>query len=138
MKTRRKSEMENEWRYEEFLHWTLKLYGPFLSWLVCLPHFSPLINLLHSLSVLVLSLLSQDHTHPIIMPDMTENLTLYCCYFLLRFNNGIPYRQIFCTGYLHSYNRLNKRVLSDTRITTLVFPPLRYLLLWIIYPQFFK
>ena len=42
---------DNEWnkkisRYKHFLHWSSALYGPLLSWLVCLYPFYPFLHLL--------------------------------------------------------------------------------------------
>ena len=79
--------------------------GSLLSWFMCFPTFSILLQILHSLFVLVFFLLYWSHYLTTVMYSMIENLTLNCCYYTPEYNDDIPVRQLFCTGYLYACNR---------------------------------
>ena len=92
------------------LPWVLEpLYSlisvPSLSWLVCFPPFYIFLQLLCSLFVIVLFLLSLSHSLPTLLSALIETLTLNCCYCLLECNDDIPVRHIWCTFYSYAYNR---------------------------------
>ena len=70
---------KNNYIYEDFLHWTPKLYGPLLILLIFLSPLSPFLNLLQFLFVLVFFMLYWDHALPILVYYLIETLTLYCC-----------------------------------------------------------
>ena len=82
-------------------------------WLMCLPPLSIIIQLFHSLFVLGFFMLSWYHSRPTLLYNLLENLTLNYLYFILEFNDDIPFRQIWCTGYLFAYSRLKKRACYD-------------------------
>ena len=92
------------------LHWFLEpLYslisGPSLSWLMCLPPFSILLQLLCSLFVIVFFLLSWVHALPTLMSDLIETLTSHCRYCLLECNDDNPVRKLCCTVYIYACDR---------------------------------
>ena len=71
---------------EDSLHWTSALYVPLICWLsVCLPFLHSHIMCL--LFMLVSLLLYLAHAVPVFLSALLETLTLYCCYYLVEFNN---------------------------------------------------
>ena len=102
--------------------WNL-IYVTSLSWLMCFTPFSILLQILHSLFVLVFSLLYWDHALPTFLYDMLETLTLHFCYFIFECNDDIPVRNIFCNVHIYAYNKCLKRAWSDEPKSTLIFLP---------------
>ena len=77
-------------------------------WLTCVAFL--LFNLLSVALVICVFffLLYWTHDLPILVYDIIETLTLYCCYCLLEYNNYSPTRNTCCSSYLNSYNSIFK------------------------------
>ena len=95
-------------RGKYLLHWTLTLYVPSLSWLMCLPHLSQLIHLLNSFLCLfpsyVLDIILFQYFYMILLKP-SSSIVFIVCYNVC---DDIHAINICCTDYLHSYNRLFK------------------------------
>ena len=76
---------------------------------MCFTPFYIFLQLLHSLFVLVLFLLSWSHSLPTLLSDMLKTLTLHCCYCLLKCNYLRPVIHLCCTVYLYVCNRRLKK-----------------------------
>ena len=107
------------------LPWVLEplcslISGPLLSWLLCFPPFSILLQLLRSLFVICLFLLYWVHDLPYLLFDLLKTLILHCFFWLLECNDDSPTRQLYCTLYLYACNRRLKRVWYDEPEFTLI------------------
>ena len=80
-------------------------YGPSLSLLMCFPPLFISFQLLRSLFVLVLFLLSWAHDLPSVLYALPKTLTSNCFYCLLQCNDDRPIIQLCCTVYLYACNR---------------------------------
>ena len=114
-------------RDEDLLRWSSKCYGPLFSWLIFLPPFYPLLHLLNSFLCLFY-LYSIYHT-------LLQSLCLICLNFwpfifidCLNACNDSPFRQLWCTDYLHAYNNHLKTgmIQFKNKITPSLLPIINY------------
>ena len=102
------------------------IYGPTLSWLICLSPFSIYLQLSHSLFLLVFFLSYLSRALPILL-SVFESLTLYHTYYLLECSYDSAVRQFYCTGkggwtsYVETYQAWRVRFF-DRRSSFYLYP----------------
>ena len=73
---------------------------------MCFPPLFTLLYMFHMLFVIFFFLLYLFYFLQLFLSNITENLTLYCCYCILELGGVRPIIYLCCTVYLHGYNRL--------------------------------